>query len=176
MIDFKLKNNKKVKERKKLAESGFDPPTCGLWARHASSAPPRFQQENKLEFIHWRKNPIPKSGHHFVSLASSSSADWPLLHWSGCFHFLQTLSSLGGSVFIYKWTLIVFEKQNEEQTSQGIARRNCLMREHAVFSELAAFSWPSSFCLQGWKHDEKGGEKTGNKKKRDENKHQWLRR
>ena len=29
---------------KKIAESGFDPPTSGLWAQHASSAPPRFRR------------------------------------------------------------------------------------------------------------------------------------
>ena len=27
------------KEKKELAESGFDPPTSGLWAQHASTAP-----------------------------------------------------------------------------------------------------------------------------------------
>ena len=38
----KLPFQKKKSKKKILAESGFDPPTCELWARHASPAPLRF--------------------------------------------------------------------------------------------------------------------------------------
>ncbi len=31
-----------------LAGEGFDPPTSGLWVRHASSAPPRYDTLTKV--------------------------------------------------------------------------------------------------------------------------------
>ena len=38
---------RKGKEKVMLAESGFDPPTCELWARHASPAPLRFSSHKR---------------------------------------------------------------------------------------------------------------------------------
>ena len=31
-----------------LAGEGFDPPTFGLWAQRASSAPPRYDRQQKV--------------------------------------------------------------------------------------------------------------------------------
>ena len=39
----------KGKRKVLLAESGFDPPTCELWARHASPAPLRFLHTNATQ-------------------------------------------------------------------------------------------------------------------------------
>ena len=36
---YKEKGNKEKVENVYVAEGGFDPPTSGLWAQHASSAP-----------------------------------------------------------------------------------------------------------------------------------------
>ncbi len=33
---------------KNLARGGFDPPTFGLWAQHASPAPPRYEDKGKV--------------------------------------------------------------------------------------------------------------------------------
>ncbi|KAM3723612.1 Alpha-N-acetylgalactosaminidase [Dirofilaria immitis] len=35
----------------KLAASGFDPPTSGLWAQHASTAPRCYQRSNSLLIV-----------------------------------------------------------------------------------------------------------------------------
>ena len=56
------KRGEKRKKKKRVAVTGFDPATSGLWAQHASAAPHCFVGEEREESAEGEKGESEKQG------------------------------------------------------------------------------------------------------------------